>query len=93
MYGPSLLDLVTEQRQLPSPVVSTGAALDANDAGRQLGKEAQQLAPRQTTTQDGLSVVIDAVNLETDFAKIETRGATPSYGPPQLGKGRIAVYL
>ena len=53
-------------------MVRRGASLDANQAGRQLLKERNYLAPLQLTTDDYLAPSVNAVDLEDRLGDVET---------------------
>src|SRR5215208_6185127 len=60
--------LVTERGQFSRPVMRGRAGLNADQAGRQRGEEAQHLAPAQLFAQNHLPVLVDPVAWKTFFA-------------------------
>jgi hypothetical protein len=59
-------------RQLPRPEVGGGARLHANQAGRQAPEEADEFTPAELPTDQNLSILIDAMDLEDGLGETET---------------------
>jgi hypothetical protein len=66
--------LVTELRQLPRPVVSGGARLEADEAGRQVGEELEHLLARQPALEHRPALGVGAVDLEEVLGEVEADG-------------------
>ena len=70
---------VAESLQLASPVMRCCARLNANQTGRLLPEERQNLAAPQLSADHGLTRDIDTVDLENVLRKIKPDRANPHY--------------
>ena len=85
--------IVTELGELAGPEMRSAAGLEADEARRNIGEEAQNLAASEFPSENHLAIDVDAVNLEPGFRRIESdrcnrHSATPcSFGDSPSGCG------
>ncbi len=85
--------IVTELGELAGPEMRSAAGLEADEARRNIGEEAQDLAASEFPSENHLAIDVDAVNLEPGFRRIESdrsnrHSATPcSFGDFPSGCG------
>ena len=65
-------DLMAKGCQLPRPEVGGRTRLHANQARQQAAEEADEFTPAELPTDQNLSILIDAVDLENVLGEIET---------------------
>ena len=89
--------LVAKFPQFPCPMVSRGTSFHADQARRKLGKELQDLAAAQLTTDNNLALLINAMHLKNVLRDIQTdrtnlfHGWFPSCGSNDTAFWHIAM--
>lgn len=71
---------MAELRQLAPPVMRGRAGFHADQAGRELSEEGQDLSPAQRPTHEDLALRIDAVDSEDVLRQIKADGANLWHG-------------
>jgi hypothetical protein len=90
--------IVAQLDQFPCPVVGAGTGLDADQADRRIGEEGEHLAAGEGFLENGLALLIDAVDLENRLGDIKTdadnfHGTPPWLASQPLGCNALSVPL